>query len=319
MLLAGCGSGAGRPALRRLATTGYDSTVTTADPDAPALPSLSRTLAGRTVLVTGGAHRVGGAISRHLAGLGARVVVHYHASRAAAEALVGELPHGGRAIAADLATADGAAALLAACDAAGERPDAVVHSAASFLRKRVEETTVEEWDAVFALNLRAFFLLAREMASRLPAGTAGEVAGEEAGSSNADREGAPAPDRALIAISDSGAYELWPGYAAHCTAKAALLPLVRVLAKALAPAIRVNAVVPGPVLPEPDTDARQVEAMARRTLVQRLGDPSDVAAAVAFLLANRFTTGSVVEVTGGAHLWRGSLGRDTGSGPSGRD
>ena len=323
-----------------------------ADPAQPAAagavhppPSAALPLAGRTVLVTGGAHRVGGAISRHLGGLGARIVVHYHSSRDEAEALVGELPYGGRALAADLEAADGAAGLLAACAAAGDLPDAVVHSAASFLRRRVEETTVEEWDAVFALNLRAFFLLARELALRVAAHETGgveagevEAGGVEAGGVGTGGAGAGGVgtggaaagaaaaaagqprDRVLIAISDSGAYELWPGYAAHCTAKAALLPLVRVLAKSLAPAIRVNAVVPGPVLPEPGSDERQVEAMASRTLVQRIGDPSDVAHAVAFLLTSPFTTGSVVDVTGGAHLWRGSRGRDTpGRGDRGAD
>ncbi len=247
-------------------------------------------LADRTVLVTGGAHRVGGAISRHLGALGARVLVHHHASAAAAAELVAELPPGSRTLAADLAAPDGADRLL---DAAGELPDAVVHSAASFLRRGVAETSVEEWDAVFALNLRAFFLLARGFARRRAAGGGGAAA-----------------DPSLVAISDAGALELWPGYAAHCVAKAALLPLVRLLAKALAPAVRVNTVVPGPVLPPEGTPPAERQAMASRTLLGRVGEPDDVAAAVAFLLTDRFATGSVLEVTGGSHLWRGRLDRD---------
>lgn len=263
-------------------------------------------LTGRTVLVTGGGHRVGEAISRGLAERGARVIVHYHRSAPAAERLAGELPHGALALAADLAQAEGPARLLAACVAAGALPDAVVHSAASFLRRSVADTSAADWDAVFALNLRAFFLLARELAAlhpRRPAGADDAPPGED----NLARRPA---DRNLIAISDSGAYELWTGYVAHCVAKAALLPLVRLLAKALAPEVRVNAVVPGPVLPEPDSSAEEVAAMERRTLLGRLGDPADVASAVAFLLANPFATGTVLEVTGGAHLWRGNLDRD---------
>lgn len=247
-------------------------------------------LAGRTVLVTGGAHRVGEAISRHLAAGGVRVLVHHHRSGEAARALAAELP-GALALSADLADAEGPSRLLAACAAAAAFPDAIVHSAASFLHRPVADTSAEDWDAVFALNLRAFFLLARDFARWH--GAAGERA--PAG------EGA---DRCLIALSDSGAYELWTGYAAHCVAKAALLPLVQMLAKALAPAVRVNAVVPGPVLPEAGTPPERRRAMEERTLLGRLGDPKDVARAVAFLLENRFTTATLLEVTGGAHIWR---------------
>lgn len=315
-------------------------------PDRP--PERGPGLAGRTVLVTGGARRVGEAISRRLAAGGARVLVHHHRSGEAARALAAELP-GAQAFAADLTAPDGPSRLLAACAEAGAFPDAIVHSAASFLRRPVADTSAEDWDAVFALNLRSFFLLARDFARRQ--GVAGEAvdpggephgappaetadraaeepgpdpAGEGAaarkdpstGKDPAERSGAggsadaPGADRCLIAISDSGAFELWTGYAAHCVAKAALHPLVRVLAKALAPAVRVNAVVPGPVLPEPGASPERRQAMADRTLLGRLGEPDDVARAVCFLLENRFTTGTVLEVTGGAHLWRGRLSRD---------
>lgn len=280
---------------------------------APAADTPSGGLAGRIVLVTGGAHRVGEAISRHLAAGGARVIVHHHRSGEAARALAAELP-GALALAADLAEAEGPSRLLAACAAAAAFPDAIVHSAASFLHRSVADTSAEEWDAVFALNLRAFFLLARDFARWH--GAAGEgVTGEESTGPRAGESSAGAaspvatPDRCLIALSDSGAYELWTGYAAHCVAKAALLPLVQLLAKALAPAVRVNAVVPGPVLPEAGTSPQRRRAMEERTLLGRLGQPEDVARAVAFLLENRFTTATLLEVTGGAHLWRARTNR----------
>jgi pteridine reductase len=273
-----------------MAVCDYTGRMTETSEDTP--------LSGRTVLVTGGAHRVGGAISRHLGALGARVHVAYHGSAGAARELVDSLPHGGWAHAADLETADGAERLLAACTDTGAAPDAVVHAAASFLDKRVADTTAADWDRVFALNTRAFFLLARELAS---------LHGVEGGVRSG--EGAAAErDLSLVAIADSGALELWPGYAAHCVSKAALLPLVQLLAKALAPAVRVNAVIPGPVLPEPGASRQQVAAMAGRTLLGRVGEADDVARAVAYLLTNRFCTATLLEVTGGAHLWRGNLG-----------
>lgn len=270
-------------------------------PSQPSVQAAGEPLAGCTVLVTGGAHRVGGAISRHLASRGARVVVSYHSSAADAEDLVAELGRGSLALPADLSRARAAGELLDACGDAGALPTAVVHSAASFLHRPAVETTAEEWDSVLALNTRAFFLLARELARHHGVGADGRTGG--------GAEGEP-PDLSLVAISDAGALELWPGYAVHCVSKAALLPLVRVLAKSLAPSMRVNAVLPGPVLPEAESGAEQVEAMRRRTLLKRLGDPTDVARSVAFLLENRFVTGASLEVTGGSHLWRGSAERE---------
>jgi pteridine reductase len=262
-------------------------------------------LAGRTVLVTGGAHRVGGAVSRHLGELGARVVVAYHGSREAAEELAAGLPAGGLALPADLADPSAPESLLAACAGAGELPDAVVHAAASFLQRRALETTAEDWDRVFALNVRAFLLLAQAFSRRHGVR---EAAGS--GLAAAAAVGGQRPqDLSLVAISDSGALELWTDYAVHCVSKAALLPLVQVLAKSLGPAVRVNAVLPGPVLPPPDFPPERMAAVREHTLLKRGGEPGDVATAVAFLLTNRYTTGTLLEVTGGAHLWRATMDR----------
>jgi pteridine reductase len=238
--------------------------------------------------VTGGAHRVGGAISRHLGDLGARIVVHFHQSAGEARELAAQLPGGSLAAGADLGAPDGPRRLLAACAAADRLPDAVVHAAASFLGRPLLATTAEEWDAVQALNLRAFFLLAQEMARRRDS-----LGGD------------------LVAIGDAAGLELWPEYLAHSVAKAALIPLVKALAKSLAPAFRVNGVIPGPVLPPPGAGAAEIDRMRERTLLKRLGDPSDVALAVEFLLRCQFATGSWVEVTGGSQLWRGRTGGES--------
>jgi pteridine reductase len=241
-------------------------------------------LAGRSILVTGGAHRVGGAISRHLGRCGARVLVHYFRNEEEAAALIGELPAGGAAFAADLGDPAAPRQLFDACAAAGERPDAVVHAAASFLHRPLLETAAADWDAVMALNLRAFFLLAQELARRR---------GEDGGD--------------LVAIGDTAGLELWSGYVAHSVAKGALVPLVKALAKALAPRYRVNGVMPGPVLPPDDLPAEEIERIRQRTLLKRLGSPTHVAQAVEFLLRCDFATGSWVEVTGGSELWRGQV------------
>ncbi|MBV8203020.1 MAG: SDR family oxidoreductase [Acidobacteria bacterium] len=234
--------------------------------------------------MTGGAHRVGGAISRYLGARGARILVHYHHHAELAAELVAALPAGGAALGADLADPDGPRRLFEACSAAGEKPGAVVHAAASFLHRPLLETGAADWDAVQALNLRAFFLLAQELVR-----ARGELGGD------------------LVAIGDAAAFELWSGYLAHSVAKAALIPLVKGLAKALAPRYRVNGVIPGPVLAPPGTPPEELERMRQQTLLKRLGDPDDVAQAVEFLLRCDFATGSWVEVTGGSQLWRGQV------------
>ena len=247
-------------------------------------------LRDETILVTGGARRVGAAIARRLADLGARIIVHYHRGEESALALVKHLPFGGRAVGADLAQPDGPEELIASCIREGEEVTGLVHSAASFVRHAPESVTVGEWDEIFALNLRAFFFLAQHLVERRPDGLG-----------------------SLVAISDAAALELPVAYLPHSVAKAALVPLVRGLAKAMAPRYRVNGVIPGPVLAPEGTSTVEIEKMAGRTLLKRLGTPADVADAVAFLMTSSYTTGSFIEITGGSPLWRGSLMREEGS------
>lgn len=242
-------------------------------------------LDGRTILVTGGARRVGAVIARRLAARGARVIVHYRSGSAEAERLVAELGRGAFAVGSDLTRSDASGSLVAACVQAGAPPDGLVHAAASFLRRPPLQTTAAEWDAVFHLNLRSFYLLAREIV----------LAGSEA---SADRGGD------LVAIGDAAGLELWPTYLAHSVSKAALIALVKGLAKALAPSWRVNAVIPGTVLPPEGVSPSQRARLEKRTLTGRIGAPEDVARAVEFLLATPFATGSTIEVTGGSELWR---------------
>ena len=240
-------------------------------------------LAGRTILVTGGGHRVGGAICRHLSQLGARVLIHYNTSWEAARALAESLAFDPRLFQADLSSPQGAERLFSACVAADAVPDGLVHAAASFLKCSLPETSAAQWDEVFALNLRALFLLSQEF-SRHRSDSGGDI----------------------IAIGDSGGLELWTGYFAHSVAKAATIPLVKALAKSLAPKFRVNGVIPGPVLPPEGTTQEDLIALREQTLLKRIGRPLDVARAVEFLLISEFITGSWIEVTGGANLWRGN-------------
>jgi pteridine reductase len=236
-------------------------------------------LAGRTVLVTGGCRRVGAAIARRLSDEGADLVLHTRRTDDAAREFAASLPGRSTIVEADLAKGRGAERLFAGATKRGFEADAVVHAAASFVRAAPLALDADQWSEVMDTNLRSFYLLARAFADRRRGGD-------------------------LVAISDSGARELWPGYLAHCVSKAALLSLVDVLAKAMAPGFRVNAVLPGPVLPPAEASADEKRRMGERTLLRRVGTPEDVAHAVSYLLTSSYSTGTTIEVTGGAHLWR---------------
>ena len=154
--------------------------------------------------------------------------------------------------------------------------DLLVQAAgAGFAPKPVEDVTEADWDAAFGVTAKGSFFLAQAAAPHLR-----EAHG------------------VLVLIEDVAAYQPWPSFAAHCAAKAAQAMLTRVLARALAPEIRVCGVAPGPVAVEP----RQEERRAAETLLRRVGSPDDVAEAVLYLAGAGFVTGTSLVVDGGRLL-----------------
>lgn len=234
-------------------------------------------------LVTGGAVRVGRAIVRALAASGWRVAVHYRDSGREAADVVRELEAlgpGGLAVRADLADPDHIPALVEEAARGLGGLDLLVNSAAVFPRHDPATVTPAEWDVVFAINVRAPFLCAREAARAM---------GEAGGS--------------VVNVLDTGYDEAWPSYVPYVASKAALASVTRGLARALAPRVRVNGVAPGPVLLPRDADsAAEREAAARRTALGRVGSPEDVAQAVLYLAEAGYVTGEIVRVDGGQHL-----------------
>jgi 3-oxoacyl-[acyl-carrier protein] reductase/pteridine reductase len=107
---------------------------------------------------------------------------------------------------------------------------------------------------------------------------------------------------AIVNIVDLSAWEPWPDFAAHSVGKAGLLALTRQLALELAPAVRVNAVAPGPVLPPPNYTETQIASIAKKTLLNRWGGADDVARAVMYLVEADYVTGEVMVVDGGERL-----------------
>ncbi len=237
-------------------------------------------LSGRVALVTGGARRVGRAITEALASDGARVAIHYHASAREARELAEGLAARGcpkpGIFQADLRDPAQAEGLPGRVVEEFGRLDILINSAAVMLRQPFGTVTAEMWDSVLDLNLRAYFLVSQAAAPSLR-----RVRGK------------------IVNISDVAAYEPWPAYLPHSISKAGVEMLTRGLARILAPEVTVNAVAPGPVLPAERSSEAELERLVRTIPLGRLGDPGDVAQAIRFLLSCHFVTGATVIVDGG--------------------
>lgn len=239
-------------------------------------------LRGTCALVTGGARRVGRAISLALAAAGCDLLLHYGRSESEALETAAEAESlGARVVlvAGDLAEPGTPGRLL---DAAGDLApvQVLVNSASGFPRDSMLDVTADAWDRTFAVTVRAPMLLTQELALRLPE----------------DVEGA------VVSVTDWRTDRPYRDHFSYTVAKGALDTFTLAAAEALAPRIRVNAVALGAILPPPGEDSAYLRALARQIPVGRVGGTEPVAEAVLFLIRNHFVTGETIRVDGGAHL-----------------
>ncbi len=240
-------------------------------------------LSGKTVLVTGAAKRLGRAIALAAAENGANVAITYR-----------ESAHEARTVVAELARHD-VEALAVRCDVTDERNvremvrevarelggiDLLVNNAANYETVEFEKITVAQWDAIFASNARGPFLVSREALPYLK-----------------KREGR------IVNMGSLGGLRPWATHAHYCSSKAAVHMLTKVMAKALAPEIAVNAVAPGMIDLGEKAAAGFMKKMAKQTPMRRNGTAAEIAAAVMFFAtAPKFITGQVLAVDGGIGL-----------------
>ena len=245
-------------------------------------------LTGKTALVTGASRGIGRASALALAKAGARVAVHYGRGAAEAEAVVKEIQSaGGRAdaIAADLATSGGAHMLAKqAREVLGERLDILVANAGVSKAATIEDTTVEDFDRLFAVNVRAPFFLVQQL---LP------VLGNKS---------------SVVLVSSLAAFVSVGTLSAYAATKGAIATLVRHFAAALGErGIRVNAIAPGVVETDMSsftkTDAGRDFALSMQAL-KRVAQPQDIGSVVAFLASDeaQWITGDILRVDGGSKL-----------------
>jgi NAD(P)-dependent dehydrogenase (short-subunit alcohol dehydrogenase family) len=240
----------------------------------------------KVALVTGGAKRVGAAIVRALAVEGHAVVIHCNASRAEAEVLAADVGAAGvkaAVVVADLANPDAVAGLMAQAARPFGPPNLLVNSASVFLADTLETIDVPTWNRQFSVNIRAPSVLAGDFARLLPPGEEG----------------------AIVNIVDQRVRKLTPQFYSYTLSKAALFAATTTMAQALAPRIRVNAVGPGPVLPNVHDGVELFRREAAGTPLGRPVPPEDIAAAVVYLAGARSVTGQMIAVDAGQSSgWR---------------
>ena len=258
---------------------------------------IAEPLSGKSVLVTGGARRIGRAIALCLAHAGADVAVSWRISQSEADQTAAAITALGRralAVHCDVRSETSARAAVAAVIATFGHLDLLVNSAAVFASASIESLTLDQWDTVFETNARGPFLVAREALPHLRAARG-----------------------RIVNIGSLGALHPWAGHAHYCASKAALHMLTQTMAKAFAPEVSVNCVAPGWIEIDEAASApshasqheaphrKQLEAarFAAKTPMGRNGSADDVAQAVLFFASGpHFITGQTLAVDGGLGL-----------------
>ncbi|OYU49600.1 MAG: short chain dehydrogenase [Rhizobiales bacterium PAR1] len=237
----------------------------------------------RVVLVTGGAKRIGAAICRELSGAGYAVVIHCNRSKAEAETLALELGQRAAIVQGDLADLTALPALYAAACQPFGAPDILVNNASLFLDDAHDTVEAARFSANLATNLQAPVLLSRAFAEALPKDETG----------------------AILNIIDQRVLRPNPQFLSYSLAKSALFTATKMLAQAMAPRIRVNAVGPGPTLPNEHDGTAGFLKEAEGTLLARPVKPEEIARAVRFLAEAESVTGQMLAVDSGQHLgWK---------------
>lgn len=250
----------------------------------------AKPLRGKTALVTGAARRLGRASALALARAGADVAITFrNSAREARETVVDLSGFGVRAFALRCDVTEEASVRSMMKEVGRElgRMDILVNNAANYETAEFEKLTVRQWDAIFASNTRGPFLVSREALKWM----------------RRNRGKSQKIEAKIVNMGSLGGLRPWPTHAHYCSSKAALHMLTKVMAKALAPEIAVNAVAPGMIDLGEKSAAAFMRRMAKQTPMARNGRDDEIAAAVLFFAtAPQFITGQILAVDGGLGL-----------------
>ena len=238
-------------------------------------------LRGKRALVTGGGVRLGRAMAYALLRQGVDVAIHYNSSAHGAKQTAHEGEAMERRVAllqADLSDPAAAEALAGRAAAELGGLDILINSAAIMERAPLADVTPAIFDRTIAVNLRAPFFVLKGAAAAMTQGGA------------------------IVNMADLAAFERWTGYPVHAISKAGIVVLTELMARALAPKIRVNAIAPGAVLLPDDWENKEADKLRDTTPLKRLGKPDDVVKAMLYLLESDYVTGETIVVDGGRRI-----------------
>lgn len=234
-------------------------------------------------LVTGAGNRIGASLARGLAELGHAVVIHYHASASDAQALAKDLTQSGHQahlLQCNLADRAERKQLIAKANALAGPLHVLVNNASIYEPDSVQTLDEDLWDTHFALHTEAPLFLARDFAAQLPPNTEGNI----------------------VNLIDARVFDLTPAYTSYTLSKAALYAATRTMAQSLAPRIRVNAIGPGPTLPEAGQSLHEFEQRIAQLPLQVPATLDEMVGALRFILSSPSMTGQMIALDGGSHL-----------------
>lgn len=240
----------------------------------------------KNVLITGAAKRIGASCARLLHNEGCNIILHYKSSKQDVLKLFDELNNkrsgSVKIIQADLLDMNEVAELAKQAVSAWGTLDVLVNNASAFYPQAVSEVTEDDWDVLLGSNLKSPFFLSQALERSL-----------------ADKKGC------IINIIDIHAEKGLKGYPVYSIAKAGLAAMTKILAKELAPDIRVNGISPGAIMwPENDITEQGKSEILQRVALKRAGEPDDIAKAVRYLIKDAgYTTGQIITVDGGRTLF----------------
>ena len=240
----------------------------------------------KNVLITGAAKRIGASCAKLLHTEGCNIILHYRSSQQQVLQLFEELnakrPGSVKMIQADLLDRDELTHLAHSAESSWGGLDVLVNNASAFYPTPMGDISEQDWDILFGSNLKAPFFISQLLSQTL-----------------ADRNGC------IINIIDIHAERGLKGYPLYSITKAGLAAMTKVLAKELAPAIRVNGVSPGAILwPEKECSDEEKSEILQRVSLKRSGEPEDIATTVRFLVKDaNYITGQIINVDGGRTLF----------------
>lgn len=239
------------------------------------------TLKGKHILITGAAKRVGREIALALARKGASIAVHYNSSAKDAERTAADIRKLGvkaMTVKAELAKPAAIGAMVKKVAAKFGTIDGLVNNAAVFFRTPFETISEDDWDRTLDANLKGSFFCALHVGRLMQRQPHGGV---------------------IVSIADWAGERPYTGYLPYCISKAGVIAMTKGLAKTLAPRIRVNAILPGPILVPTDLPADEANEIMEKTPMKRHGSPADIAQGIIYLFESDFVTGALLPVDGG--------------------